>query len=1084
MKSAKVIYALAIVLLTLVMSGADLTFDLKIGRGAAEDYNPENKKKNIAVFVIDCSGSMKGLYSPSGKKEDKYYGPVGRRSQKPWTRLQKLCDELLPVQFKALPKGTHVYAYLYSLLDGWTPYRLMEKVLDSEETKKQFLHELQTAVRKRTMATDNEGYGGATPYFDTLALALDTIREENWLDDQNVNLRLFNYTDGKNNAWPYSYFDGKKRRKLRFLSKENDEKSTTAAQDQFNRFYGKDMARIQNEKPRLSYFRMNVGTTADRPGFNRTPEYKVDFYREQSVLKNPKDAPNQTIPLSADFGVDLESWKLLQNQRVSLKVQFNDGPVKPYPIVISTSQQIKGVEVPVGATRVTVFLDCSKIKTHGKFKLNPAVTSEKIKFPAADPSKAGIEAVKVQNRLYVKNTVLTIRKGKKVSFTAEGSAQKYIWRFFEGHTPIFTQKSKDGESISYQFKKTGDYSFEVAAEGAGANEPNRRKTGRIEVVDIGIQILEQKGNTRPGQTVSFEILREKIVKNRLLPPSSLEWYVDGPFTGKDKEVPLSTQLSGNSYQFRSAGTYTVRVVAKYDKLPLDSIEAETPWVVSEPAEIKFTKDTPAEGQRLDCGKGIKMRIDTTEGKINLKSIVWKADGKVIGRETEDIVYQHPFVQAPVKVVITVEAKDAVLNEQRTRNRTYTFCCSCSDNPPVLKIRDRKTNKPTWDVGADVDFEVLSAEKFDKITFTFDGDPTPVQAVNGHVTRKADKGGEFKYKMTCFCKKCKKKFEEEKTLKTHADTPKPVLKVEEKRTRFSNGEIITLKDNGNEDGAYAYCRLEMEKKKKNSPEEFEWVTLAVFPKGKGKPYTLGKDEGFEVPPHWPWADYKLRLVPLDGNQKDISEYQGKKVGPSEELKISVRPPWWVSLCILVGELLVLWAVLYVFSLFLWGQGPRAWKLHYKTFSKAFDKPTPDNCHPDKVRGADTVYLNPPYWKRLPPRMAVVPLEQLVGESYAQHDGELIINPADADDPFSTKYAENFRRPKTGLKALDTNEPNMIYEVRSLSAPEDWKKVNDEDIKYLALLLDKSGRYWGGTIWFIILLIPAVAAWGLTVWWLCF
>ena len=56
MKAAKIIYTSAVVLLSLVMSAADLTFDLKINRGAEVDCNPQVKKQTIAIFVIDCSG--------------------------------------------------------------------------------------------------------------------------------------------------------------------------------------------------------------------------------------------------------------------------------------------------------------------------------------------------------------------------------------------------------------------------------------------------------------------------------------------------------------------------------------------------------------------------------------------------------------------------------------------------------------------------------------------------------------------------------------------------------------------------------------------------------------------------------------------------------------------------------------------------------------------------------------------------------------------------------------------------------------------------------------------------------------------
>ena len=51
MKVSKIFGAVLLAGMSLLTMAADLTFDLKINRGVAKDYNPENKKKNIANVI-------------------------------------------------------------------------------------------------------------------------------------------------------------------------------------------------------------------------------------------------------------------------------------------------------------------------------------------------------------------------------------------------------------------------------------------------------------------------------------------------------------------------------------------------------------------------------------------------------------------------------------------------------------------------------------------------------------------------------------------------------------------------------------------------------------------------------------------------------------------------------------------------------------------------------------------------------------------------------------------------------------------------------------------------------------------------
>ena len=1018
MKISRVLGAALLIGTTFFAAAADLTFDLKINRGAAKDYNPENQKTNIAVFVIDCSGSMIMPYP-----------------QVPaWSREKYVRMKLLPDQFEALPPGTEAFVYLYSVFDDKEDWKTIKhKILASQGIKDAFLKELQDEIEKRVKLK------GATPYFDTMALVLDKIKKD-WLDDPNVNLWLFDYTDGKNETNGFFPND------FRYQSHRDNPRLLEVAAKKFSRDYGACLRQIKNDKKRLFYLPLNVGTEEERPNFNRTPEYKVNFYLKKTSLKNPQDAPSQIVPLSADFGVDQECWKLLQNDPCTVRIQFNDGKFQSYRVSLGKSQNQIKVNVPDGANKVTVFFDCPEGR-QGKFTLIPPGAPVIIRLPPADPKKAGIELVTVQDKVLNANAPLTVRKDKPVYFAAEGSAKKYIWRIFEDKTLVFNKKSEAGESVKYIFTKTGRYSFEVVAEGAVG--PNSKKQGIIDVFEIGLDIRNQ------GDKISLperweERIEAKLDKGKgMLQPSRLDWEVIGPFTGKEKEIPEMTSLDSHQLRsrhfFRSAGKYKIRVTAVYDRLPGETVTKETSWEVSMPGTIVFSKSMKGKGAGFEFGQPVELSIEMT-GKIDPKSIVWKANGKEIARRTPKYVHTHP--DKTKKVVFTVQAFDRVTKQMRELSIDYKFGCSISQ--PVLKIVDRKTGKGIWGVGADVDFEVVSAEKYDQISFTFDDDPTPVPAVNGHVIRKAAKGGALKYKMTCICRKCGEKFEDEKTIATQAKNPHPVLEVKGNRIRFSKGDFVTLQDNGDKEGDYVYCRLE----KKNSKGEYE--ELDILEKGfRKKQITMGERD-FPVPPA-NWADYTLRLVPLNGNKEDITQYQGKKVYPSV-LKICVRPPLWVSLLILAIGIAFFIFLICLMKKFLFGNGPCAWTLRVMASPKF-----PEN-QKEITRFADLLVNESDrrlgdYWSvwTLGEKRATIPLGEFSSGNVGSDDYLTI------DSDGMIDFHGGFKLiPNRILREDNTRQTSKIYESRNS------KKKN-----YLYLLLDRNETDTHYEIWFYVLCFFSLA-----------
>ena len=1063
MKVSKIFGAVLLAGMSLLTMAADLTFDLKINRGVAKDYNPENKKKNIAVFVIDCSGSMAAPYDPSGKGQF-YYGPDGPGPRKAkWTRVQKLCEELLPEQIMNLPMDeTHVF--LYSSYDGSGPFPARRSVtFKTAQDKVAFLKQLKLAIYTRVAKN------GATPYFDTMRMVLCEIKDK-WLDDRNVNLWLFDYTDGENATngfYPETFI---------FNAHQKNQSQKNAAADDFKKsLYNKWLDRIKNDKKRLFYNETNIGTADERKGFNQTPQYQVIFYCQKSDLKNPKDAPKQTVRLSADFGVKPEIWNLLQNQPCTLKIQFDNGQVQSRQVVISASKkQPITLEVPDGAAKVTVTFDYSGIKSNRKFKLLPetGMITESIKFPAADPTKVGIEAVTVNDRLYDGKTV-TVRKGK-VHFTAEGTAKNYTWRFFEGKTPV-TKKSADGESVPYEFKKTGIYSFEVVADG----NPKSKRTGTIKVVDIGLKIKDQ--GDKNSFTDEWENRLEATVDDGQLEPQSLTWSVIGPYTGKKEEVPpmgegepLPNHPLKCRYFFRTPGKYLIRVTAKYAELPDETFEAPPKtWIVYEKAAIAFTKDTPADGQGFEFGKEITLGIETTKGKIDPESIVWKKDGQEYDGRGPKIAYTQSVVQGQkqVPVVFRVEAKDAVLKKPvPPLERTYTF--GCSHTKPKVEVVTKDKSKFTGRFGLyeEADFMVSPGTGYKDIVWIFGDDPKKegkkpaagTQSVH-YTAEKAGKG--FTHVMTCRCAKCGEIFEVKLTTETISKEAKPVLKLNPEKASYSKGDSFTPSDDG--EGDYFQSRLLM--KRGNG----QWVPVDkkhghvtdyqnLDKRKAGASINIGEGDQFGVTGLNQRADFAFKLQALDK--------AGKPIGESAVRTVRVRNHWIDGgiLAIIIAFFIALTCLM---KKFLFGNQPCGWTLFYMARKDLVqDNPKDKNRFLDQLKVTANLTVGEYWtvWTLSDTKQATIPIGELMAGS-AGSDETLTI---DSDGKIS--YQGGFRAvPNYSLPVDNPRQVSKIFEP---------KNKNGKQKQYLYFLLDKNESDTHYEKWFYILCFFSLAVAGAAAYWL--
>ena len=1026
MKFTRYIYCALLTILSVVAASAELTFDVRINRGAEVECNPQFKKQTIAIFAIDCSGSMVLDYIDQETKE-KYNGPSGK--DKAWSRERLIREKLLPERLEALPVGTQVYAYLYGKRDGdWLTKKTQE--LTSSEITNTFLKDLQEEITKR-VAID-----GVTPYYDAMEMVLDLIKKSDWLNDSNVNLMLFDYTDGMNATGTYKGFSYPSNHWAKNQKVYNA--MFIEARSRFNSKWG-DFLKLIAENG--FYEQLNVGTMKENEGVKHIPTYKVAFTCDKSALRNPQDVASQTIPLYVSFPMNQENWNLLvQQDKCKVNVRFGDSQGQDYPVSLKASSNPIRIVVPASAlnetTKITVFFDCPK-EVPRKFTLVPPVPII-LYLPAPNPT--------IENVTYSPKTVL---KGEKVYFTAEGCAKNYIWSFND----TTTLKSVNYESVSRIFERNGVYDFSVSPE----NNPKSKKEGRIEVVDIGVQIKNQGSKTTvTGKEESFEAIPSGSLK-----PSSCEWYVVGPIDPNAEDNPEITHLDSQSnplqshHFFRKSGDYKIKLLAKYDKLPLKNIEKETPWTVVEPAAIRFSDSMKGEGAGFEFGAQVELAIDVTSGSIDEKSIVWRADGKEIpnSRGNRKVVVPEVRGQGQIKVMYSVEVMDAALKTTLSLRRTYSFGCNHT-NPIVKAVRT--DGSVAWGVGDEVEFIVTPEDQYENIIWTFgdESNQPPVTVTNGQkVVHRAAKAGKFTNTMTCECRKCHTIFREiPLETETQYKEPKSRLTLKPEKSHYGKDEGLLLCDVG--EGDYFKCRL-----MKLNPETGEFEEYKTLERNFEEEISMGT-ETFPVPKSQR-VDFVFKIQALD---KDGNPALDKDGNPVESAVRTVRVRNHIIALLILGGVIILLLILLWFSIrLLIGQGPSGWILHYRVDNV---KPVQENLDAEynDVKGVFTSqtlslqdkYINDKYkkvsiwnmWKR----QARIPLSVL---GILNTDNVLVILPK-ADEPLTFN---NAIQPLFILRD-DELEYGAIYRI----IPPDG---DEKEIKYLRLLLQKSPMVYKWQVLFIFI-----------------
>jgi len=1046
MKFMKILCTALLTGLSLFAAAADLAFDLQISRGAPKDYNPEIKKQTIAIFVIDCSGSMmhhKYVDQETGKD---YRGPSGREN--PWLRVDLVCRKMLPERFEALPAGTQVFAYLYGVTPknyrgGWLTEK--HQTLDSREKKAAFLQELQQAVYGRVKEN------GATPYYDAMEQVLRAIQAAGLLNNPRVNLELYDYTDGANatNGFDAGFFYTSH---VKSPSYQND---LDRLAKRFNGKWGSFLTRIAQKG---FYEKLNVGTKQENPGVKHIPAFKVNFACDKPALKSPKEAASQKVPLYASFPVNQECWDLLQKAQCTVKIQFGNGPVQACPVSLGQASCPVKVAVPAEAmdkkTKVTVSLDCPK-GVEGKFSLAaPAPVSFYLPAPAARPSVEQDE-VMVQGMPLDVKTPMTVLKGEEVFFTAESTA-KIVWEF--------PDRKIKGASISRTFDKVGTYTFAVFAEG---NEAKKVK-GAIEVVDIGGIKIRNQGDTytTPDQWQSFAATVEK----GKLVPSSCDWYVVGPIPkikpGDDepKESLPVTQLDKQAdplqsrHFFRKPGEYKIVVTAKYDKLPRRPIDAATTWEVSVPAAIAFAKVMEPDGHGFEFAEEVKLAIEVTAGKVDEKSIVWKADGKEIGRGKGPITAPPVRGQGKIKVEYSVEVKDKV--SQKTLSRKITYFFGCKHPEPTVEAVGPNGRKD-YGIKDTVTFKVLPAGWYKEIVWRF-SDGQEMQATNGQdLSRLAPPGGKGDHTMKCKCIKCGAVFSKTMANETQVKAPEPRLALQPAKTSFLRGDKVVLKDVG--EGDYFKCRL-----LKQDPKTGEFaVDRDNLTRNFGiDDISLGEANLLDLSRE----DLVFKLQALDEKGDPILK-NGKPV-ESAACIIRIRPYWGITAAILGIVVAFFICLICLMKRFLFGNQPCGWRLYYMARNSLVqNNPKEKEKFASWLSGESSATVGDYWtvWTLQKEKKATIP----AGDLFSGYVGDDEIVTIDSEGEIS--YSGGFRRVPNYTLPVDnpSRQRSLIFEQ---------KNKNSKQKCYLYFLLDKTESDTHYEIWFYVLCFCSLTVVAVAVWWL--
>lgn len=542
-----------------------LNVDLDV-RTRVPESDQASKQKNIAIFVLDRSGSMN--YDAIGS--------AARTSQSRNDQLVASVKERIKTLSETEP-STEVYLLPFSGSIG-----KMEKFsLDSESDKKALF---------AWEGFNKDKCVGITYLYDTLAYALDCA--DGFIQsDPKVKVQVFGYTDGNNftagNDKVKNENIGKTVIVQYSTNKENDSKEIDEAYKNFFRRYGEKIKKyiVAGKMDDIQWRWLGEGEPPKGVGNIRKDEYRMIFKSNSSALKNPASVSEQSLPATLVIPIPSEYEKDLSNLNAKLIFEVNGKKISDADISLAGSNKIS-LNIPdktsVGQFKGKIYIDSIPDKWD-RILLKPPAPIE-VEFSASQESALMIvspaSGSTIQLGSGVKNTELIAKvKGtdiKKVKWTVENSKTGKKSEIFKDPTPVNNGEAKcvfpGDASIG------GGVTLFIQAEAVEASEPVvspqiELRTELDDKLDINVKVVGGSEYLRDvpfGSQVELEADCGGCIDKK-----NIEWFAE--FDGKERSIGKGGSCKTQKEEPNGKNIRTVYYIARA-KLPDGSLKEAITWV--------------------------------------------------------------------------------------------------------------------------------------------------------------------------------------------------------------------------------------------------------------------------------------------------------------------------------------------------------------------------------------------------------------------------------------------------------------------------------------------------------------------------
>lgn len=555
-----------------VSYAAVLNVDLDVRTSVKENEPTYQQKKNVAIFILDRSDSMK---DPPVKVSPADAGKYRNRND----QLVALVRERIQT-LKETQKNTEVWFLPFSgsigKMEG--PFSL-----DKDSDYKNVLN---------WKGFPEENCKPLTLLWDTLAYALkraDEIAQK----DKNIVVRFYAYTDGGNqtgggevtrlneNTGEYKYLEFPQVDAL-------DPKETDRVVSAFYQKYGDKIN--QFVKDGIQWRWLGFGDAPKGIENIRKDQYKMQFSPNSCALKNPASAKEQTLKASLVIPIPNEDKKNLSGKKAKITLEINGDKIED--TVSLTESKKFSFQIPDKA---------SSRKFKGKLSISsiPDI-SDRIELTEPDPLEIEFSAPDNLSFLsFEPKSDVYVKVGEEVNFSAKASdGASVIWNI--GGKPF------DTNAVSYAFEKADDFTATAVAKKAGFTDTSA--SVKVHVIETGVDVRVATSKPTVGEAVEF-------VAEAKGKPEAFYWEFDGaPISGKKG----SLKVPGDKIQ--RSGSHSVKVQASYgNRISADSKELSFEVAAKPMLKIKepYSGSEYGFGDRIEC-------LAYVEG--DLDKVVWSIDG--------------------------------------------------------------------------------------------------------------------------------------------------------------------------------------------------------------------------------------------------------------------------------------------------------------------------------------------------------------------------------------------------------------------------------------------------------------------------